>query len=84
MEAVTGDRIIVESAALGRETRLGEILSVLGEHGAPPWRVRWTDGSESLYCPGPDARIRISNPDPPPPASTASHTHGPLDSGPRP
>lgn len=64
MQAAIGDRIIIESATLGRAARLGEVLAVLGEQGRPPYRVRWSDGSESLYCPGPDARVRTARPAP--------------------
>ncbi|MBP2368492.1 DUF1918 domain-containing protein [Pseudonocardia parietis] len=58
MQAAVGDRIIIESATLGRSARFGEVLAVLGEQEGPPYRIRWDDGTESLYCPGPDARVR--------------------------
>ena len=47
---------MVETDAVGRIRRRGEILEVLltgGEH----YRVRWDDGHESLLFPGPDARV---------------------------
>lgn len=58
MRASAGDEIVVEVSTPGRAVRLGEVLAVLGERGGPPYRVRWADGAESLYCPGPDARVR--------------------------
>ena len=56
MQAAVGDEIVVEADTVGRLRRRGEILEVLttgGEH----YRVRWDDGHESLFFPGPDARI---------------------------
>ncbi|MFR9804473.1 DUF1918 domain-containing protein [Pseudonocardia sp. RS010] len=76
MQAAVNDRIIVESATLGRATRLGEVLAVLGEHGAPPYRVRWADGTESLYCPGPDARVRTTGQPVTPEANADDFTRG--------
>ena len=57
MQAQPGDRIVVESTALDRPRRIGEILEVLGTDNTPPYRVRWSDGAESLLYPGPDARV---------------------------
>ena len=61
MQAAVGDRIIIESPTLGRPTRFGEVLAVLGEQDGPPYRIRCDDGSESLYCPAPDARVRATS-----------------------
>ncbi len=56
MHATTGDQIIVESAVLDSPRRRGEVLEVI-EEGARHYRVRWDDGHESIYFPGPDARV---------------------------
>jgi hypothetical protein len=56
MKAEVGDRIVVASGTLHRPIRDGEILQV-GEEGAGPYLVRWSDGSESLFFPGPDAHV---------------------------
>jgi hypothetical protein len=49
MEAKSGDRIIVESETVGTPQREGEILEVIeGELGVR-YRVRWSDGHESLF-----------------------------------
>jgi Domain of unknown function (DUF1876)/Domain of unknown function (DUF1918) len=56
MKAEVGDRIVVASGTLHRPIRDGEILQV-GEGGAGPYLVRWSDGNESLFFPGPDAHV---------------------------
>ncbi|GAA1934995.1 hypothetical protein GCM10009837_71040 [Streptomyces durmitorensis] len=38
-------------------SRSGKITEVLGADGAPPYLVRFTDGSEQLVSPGPDIEI---------------------------
>ena len=37
--------------------KVGEVLEVHGEGGAPPYVVRWADGHEGLMFPGPDAHV---------------------------
>jgi hypothetical protein len=58
MNANVGDRIVVESEAVGVPTREGEILEVIeGEIGIR-FRVRWEDGHETVFTPsGGSARI---------------------------
>jgi uncharacterized protein DUF1876/uncharacterized protein DUF1918 len=56
MKAEVGDRIVVASGTLHRPIRDGEILQI-GEGGAGPYLVRWSDGNESLFFPGPDAHV---------------------------
>jgi len=56
MKAEVGDRIVVASGTLHRPIRDGEVLQV-GEGGGGPYLVRWSDGSESLFFPGPDAHV---------------------------
>lgn len=60
MQAQAGDRIVVESSAVDRPRRIGEVLDVLGEGSAPPYRVRWSDGVVSIVYPGPDAQVKTS------------------------
>lgn len=55
--ATPGDRLIVEGPVVDRSRRHGEVLEVLGEGEAKRYRVRWDDGAESIYMPGPDARV---------------------------
>jgi hypothetical protein len=58
MYAAVGDRIVVRSVHLDGPARDGEIVEVHGQHGAPPYVVRWSDtGHESLFFPGPDAFV---------------------------
>lgn len=46
-----GDRIIVEAVHVGQEARVGEILEVIEDETGVRYRVRWTDGHESLFTP---------------------------------
>lgn len=57
MHACTGERIMINSAAVGRPRRSGEVLEVLGDGPSPPYRVRWSDGAVSILCPGADAYV---------------------------
>jgi Domain of unknown function (DUF1918) len=57
MRAQPGDRIAVETTTLDLRRRSGVVLEVLGADEQPPYRVRWDDGHESVYFPGPDAHV---------------------------
>jgi hypothetical protein len=57
VQANTGDRIVVDSAHVGQPPREGEVLEVLRENGHEHYRVRWSDGHESIYFPQSDARV---------------------------
>lgn len=57
MKASVGDRIIIEGHTLDEKARDGEIIEVHGHDGEPPYLVRWDDGHEGLFFPGPDARL---------------------------
>ncbi|HZP90355.1 MAG TPA: DUF1918 domain-containing protein [Actinomycetota bacterium] len=58
MTGMVGDRIIVESEAVGQPTREGEILEVIEGEVGLRYRVRWADGHESVFTPsGGSARI---------------------------
>ena len=58
MHANRGDRIVVESATLAATRRRGEVLEVLGAGELEHYRVRWADGHESVYFPGPGASVQ--------------------------
>jgi hypothetical protein len=53
-----GDVVAISGHHVGEPERLGEILEVLGESDHSHYRVRWDDGSESVFYPGSDASIR--------------------------
>ena len=57
MHAKSGEHIAVESARLDQGRRHGEVLEVLGAGDSEHYRVRWQDGHESIYFPGPDAHV---------------------------
>jgi hypothetical protein len=57
VRARPGDRLVVKGHHLGEPDRDAEILEILGEDGAPPFRVRWEDGHESEIFPGSDVAI---------------------------
>ena len=53
-----GDQIIIESGHVGSPAREGEILQVIAGEMTVSYRVRWSDGHETLITPGPGtARI---------------------------
>lgn len=58
MHADRGDQIVVETTTLEAPRRRGEVLEVIGEGDHEHYRVRWDDGHESVYFPGPDARVQ--------------------------
>jgi hypothetical protein len=56
--------LVVKGHHLGEPDRDAEILEVLGEDGAPPFRVRWENGHESELFPGSDVAIeRLGEPE---------------------
>jgi hypothetical protein len=55
--AQAGDVIVIEGHHVGESRRTGEVLEVLGEPGREHYRVRWDDGSESVFYPSSDATI---------------------------
>ena len=57
MKARVGDRLVVSGHRVGEAERSGEIVEVRGPGGAPPYRVRWANGAESVVYPGSDYRI---------------------------
>ncbi|MQA85610.1 MAG: DUF1918 domain-containing protein [Streptosporangiales bacterium] len=57
MQAAVGDRLHVHGNTVGEPDRVGEIVEVRGQEGAPPYLVRFQDGHTSLVFPGPDAVI---------------------------
>jgi len=52
-----GDRIIVEGSKVGQGRRAGEIVEVIDAPGPRHFRVRWSDGHESIFFPSSDARV---------------------------
>ena len=57
MDAKVSDRLVVHGARVGQADRVGEIIELVPSHGAQRYRVRWSDGHESIYSPGPGAEI---------------------------
>jgi hypothetical protein len=47
-----GDTIVVESEQVGQPSREGEIVEVLEGTMSVRYRVRWSDGHESIFTPG--------------------------------
>ena len=58
LRARPGDRLIVRAHRQGEAPRDAEILKVLGDDGAPPYLVRWSDGHESEVFPGSDSSVQ--------------------------
>lgn len=58
MHASAGDRIVIHGHRIGQPDRDAEVLEVRGDHGEPPYVVRWGDsGHEALFFPGSDASV---------------------------
>jgi hypothetical protein len=57
MHANRGDQIVIETVTLDSSRRRGEVVEVIGHGEREHYRVRWQDGHESVYFPGPDARV---------------------------
>jgi hypothetical protein len=57
VQAKQGDRIVIETATLDARRRSGEVIEVIGQGEREHYRVRWLDGHESVFFPGPDARV---------------------------
>lgn len=58
MNATPGDRLVIKSHHVGDHDKVAEILEVHGDHGGPPYLVRWSDdGHEGLIFPGSDASV---------------------------
>ena len=51
MQGKAGDRIVVESESVGTPTREGEVLEVIEGSVGVRYRIRWTDGHESVFTP---------------------------------
>lgn len=63
LRASVGDRLVIHGHHVGDIERDGEILEVLGEDGAPPYLVRWSDdGHVSRTYPGSDAYVAHTEP----------------------
>jgi hypothetical protein len=59
VKASVGDRLVVSGHRVGEVERSGELVEVRGHGGAPPYRVRWPNGQESVVYPGSDYRIVV-------------------------
>jgi hypothetical protein len=57
MRAEVGDRLHVHGRQVGNPDKIGRIVEVRGEGGAPPYLVRFDDGHEALVFPGSDAVV---------------------------
>jgi len=57
MEAHVGDRLHMHGRTVGIKDRMAEVVDVRGEHGEPPYLVRFEDGHESLVYPGSDCVV---------------------------
>lgn len=59
VRAVPGDRLVIHGHHVGEPERDAEILEVLGDDGAPPYLVRWSDdGHVSRFYPSSDSYVR--------------------------
>lgn len=57
MRVSPGDRIAVDSNKVGSPVRTGEVLEVREGTSGTSYLVRWDDGHESVFRPGPGLRV---------------------------
>lgn len=56
MRASVGEFLVIASRHVDEHARVGVILEVHGEDGAPPYVVKWEDDeTTTMVFPGPDA-----------------------------
>ena len=60
MEAQVGARIVVEGNKVGQGRREGEVVEVMATPEPTHYRVRWSDGHESIFFPSSDARVETT------------------------
>ena len=61
MHAECGDQIVIETSTLAAPLRRGEVVEVIGQGEHEHYRMRWEDGHESVYFPGPDAHVLLGD-----------------------
>ena len=82
-----GDRLVLAAPHTSDATRDGEVVEARGPDGGPPYVVRWSDGHEGLFYPGPGALLRVgehAQPEPPPAAPAPSAPEASAGEGSRP
>ena len=57
MHAHVGDLILVDSQSVGRTSRHGRIEEILGSAEGTHYLVKWSDGQQTFYYPGPDGHV---------------------------
>ncbi|GIU85886.1 MAG: hypothetical protein KatS3mg009_0401 [Acidimicrobiia bacterium] len=57
MDAKVGDEIVVDSPHTGGVPRRGEVVEVILRGDVVQYRVRWSDGRETVFSPGSDAHV---------------------------
>ena len=59
MDAAIGDHFVIKGNKIGRPRRRGEVVEALGPlfSSRQHFRVRWDDGHESIFVPGPGVTI---------------------------
>jgi hypothetical protein len=63
MKAKVGDRIVVHGRHVNDPGRLGKIVDIHGQDGAPPFVVLWEGNDQPVVVvPGPDAQIEPALP----------------------
>jgi len=57
MEAEVGDQLVLEGERLDQGRRVGEVTAIHGTGSRRYLSIRWDDGHESLFVPGPGAKF---------------------------
>ncbi|GAA3369361.1 DUF1918 domain-containing protein [Streptomyces sannanensis] len=64
MRASKGDKLTMHGRIVGQHDKTAEILEVLGDNGAPPYRVRFQeDKHEAIVTPGSDCTVEHKKPE---------------------
>jgi hypothetical protein len=57
VHASVGTRLVVHGRTLGVPDRHCVVIATGGREGTPPFTVRWDDGHEGMFFPGPDTGL---------------------------
>lgn len=57
VHAKVGDRLRFRGRQVGMPEHVAEVEEVLGEHGEPPYRVRYDDGHAAVVAPESDCVV---------------------------
>ena len=57
MHVEVGDELVVRGRRVAAGERVGMVVEVHGDHGGPPYLIRWQDGHQCVFFPAFDALV---------------------------